>query len=113
MKQAEYEKLDVPRPVWWLLLSALCLLFALIFLVTMATYLRSPALECDPIGDTIECDEISGAPAVFAAAAGVMGLLALLTGGVFVLTGGMATLPWVRERLRGFYRAVRGRRTEP
>lgn len=107
----EYEPLDVPRPVWWLLTALLATVFGLIFLGVTITYLSSPALDCELTNNdtVVECDEVPVATTVFAVAAAAMGVVAVVSAVVFLALGGVSTLPWVREQVRGVYRAVRGR----
>ena len=103
----EYEPIAIPRAVWWLILAAICLLFSLLFLFSMFTYSVNPATDCSPSADGIECDEIPGAPVVFASAAAIAGLLSAGSLLVFVATGGIATLPWVGDQLSSAWRFVR------
>jgi hypothetical protein len=105
----EYEPINIPRPVWWLLLAAICILFAMLFLFAMFTYSVNPATECDPSADGLKCQEIPGAPVVFATAAGIAAIVAGAALVVFGLTGGLATLPWVGEQVSHSWSFIRSR----
>jgi hypothetical protein len=104
-----YEPINIPRPVWWLILASLCLLFAMLFLFAMLTYSVNPATDCDPSPDGLDCEEIPGAPVVFASAAAVAGVAALGSLGLFLVTGGLATLPWIADQLSSAWQFMRRR----
>ena len=105
----QYEPIEIPRPVWWLILAGVSLVFAFLFLFAMFTYSVNPATECDPSPEGLSCEEIPGAPVVFASAAGIAGLVTLGSLGVFLAAGGRDSLPWVRDQLAAAWQFLRRR----
>lgn len=105
----EYEPINIPRPVWWLILAGIAVVFALLFLFAMFTYSVNPATECDPSPEGLSCDEISGAPVVFASAAAIASIVALGSLGLFLASGGLATLPWVADQISGGWHLLKRR----
>ncbi|MPZ24562.1 MAG: hypothetical protein GEU28_13745 [Dehalococcoidia bacterium] len=97
--ETRYEPVGVPRPAWWLLIAVLTLVCAIAFSIVTATYLASPAQDCEVNSrDVLVCEDVAVAPWVFGIAASVLGVVTLGAAVMFVASGGLSTLPWFKQR---------------